>query len=59
MIMSLKDSVKITNSDKTDHTLLPSDLDYLFAISLGPLKSKQAQNAEDSKFSEHITLTQI
>ena len=59
MIMSLKDSVNITNSEKTDHTFLQeqSDLYYLFALSSGPLKSKQAQNAEDSKFSEHITLT--
>ena len=57
--MSLKDSVKITNSDITDHILLqePSDLDYLLARSAQPLKSKQAQNAHDSKFSEHITLT--
>ena len=57
--MTLKDSVKITNSDNTDLTFQqePSDLDSLFAISSLPLKSKQAQNAEDSKFSEHITLT--
>ena len=57
--MVSKGSVKITNSDNTDQTFLqePSDLDYLFAISSLPLKSKQTQNAEDSNFSEHITLT--
>ena len=57
--MVSKGSVKITNSDNTDQTFLqePSDLDYLFAISSLPLKSKQTQNAEDNKFSEHITLT--
>ena len=55
--MVSKGSVKITNSDKTDQTSLqePSDLDYLFAISSLPLKTKQTQNAEDSNFSEHIT----
>ena len=57
--MVSKGSVKITNSDNTDQTFLqePSDLDYLFAISSLPLKSKQTQNAEDRNFSEHITLT--
>ena len=57
--MTLKDNVKITNSDNTNLTFQqePSDLDSLFAISSLPLKSKQAQNAEDIKFSEHITLT--
>ena len=50
--MVSKGSVKITISDNTDQAFLqePSDLDYLFAISSLPLKSKQTQNAEDSNF---------
>ena len=57
--MVSKGSVKLTNSDNSDQTFLqePSDQDYLFAISSLPLKSKQTQNAQDSNFSEHITLT--